>query len=198
MENHSDKYYAGTTIFYNYHGFIIMHDQKFLNEYFGSVWKPTTEQYLYSGFALVDKIKDDEWVLDVGCGHNGFKGKIKNLIGIDPGCEQADIMTTIEDYEPDRLFDVAFCLGSLNFGQGDIVPNQIAKVVSCMKVRSRIYWRVNPGLYDHDSKLCEKCDFYPWDAELLEYHAESNGYKCVEILEDSNGKNYRLYAEWIR
>ena len=175
-----------------------MHDQKFLNEYFGKVWQPTTDKYLYSGFGLVSKIKEDEWVLDVGCGHNEFKGKIKNLVGIDPGCKQADVVTTIEDYKPDRLFDVAFCLGSLNFGQGDIVPNQISKVVSCMKPKSRIYWRVNPGLYDHDSKLCEKCDFYPWDSELLDFFAVQHGYKCVTIQDDSNGKNYRLYAEWVR
>lgn len=67
-----------------------------------------------------------------------------------------------------------------------------------MKPKSRIYWRVNPARYDHDSELCKQIDFYPWDADLLEYYAESNGYQCVEILEDSNGKNYRLYAEWIR
>ena len=123
---------------------------------------------------------------------------IKNLVGIDPACEQADIVTTIEDYVPDRLFDVAFCLGSLNFGQGDIVPEQIQKVVNCMKPKSRIYWRVNPGLQDHDSKLCKKIDFYPWDAELLDFFAKQHNYECVEVLEDSNGKNHRLYAEWIR
>jgi len=196
MEYHRDKYDYGTTIFY-YCGFI-MHNQEFLNKYFSQVWQPSTDKYLYSGFNLVNKIDDDEWVLDVGCGHNEFKGMIKNLVGVDPACEQADIVTTIEDYVPDRLFDVAFCLGSLNFGQGDIVPEQIQKVVNCMKPRSRIYWRVNPGKYDHDSKLCNKIVFYPWTADLLDFFAHEHGYRCDTILEDTNGKNYRLYAEWIR
>ena len=196
MEHHRDKYYNSTTIFNNY-GFI-MHDQEFLNNYFSQVWQPTTDKYLYSGYGLADKIQDHEWVLDVGCGHNEFKGKIKNLVGIDPGCQQADVVTTIEDYEPDRQFDVAFCLGSLNFGQGEIVPNQIEQVVACMKPKSRIYWRVNPGLHDHDSKLCEQIDFYPWSRELLEFYAYNHGYECVTILDDTNGKNFRLYSEWVR
>ena len=175
-----------------------MHNQEFLNKYFSQVWQPSTDKYLYSGYNLVNKIKDDEWVLDVGCGHNEFKGMIKNVVGIDPCCSQADIVTTIEDYVPDRQFDVAFCLGSINFGNGDIIPNQIQKVVDCMKPKSRIYWRVNPGLPDHDSELCEQIDFYPWDRELLEFYAYHHGYKCVAILDDTNGKNFRLYSEWVR
>ena len=197
MEHHCDKYYYSTTIF-NYYGFI-MHDQKFLNEYFSQVWQPSTDKYLYSGYNLANKISDDEWVLDVGCGHNEFKGHlIKNLVGIDPGCSQADIVTTIEDYVPDRQFDVALCLGSLNFGKGDVVPNQIQKVVDCMKQKSRIYWRVNPGLHDHDNQLCKQIDFYPWNRELLEFYAYHHGYECVEILDDTNGSNTRLYSEWVR
>jgi len=198
MEHHCDKYDYGRTVFYNYHGFIIMHDQKFLNKYFSQVWKPSTDKYLYSGFNLVNKIDDDEWVLDVGCGHNEFKGMIKNIVGIDPGCSQADVVTTIEDYVPDRLFDVAFCLGSINFGTGDTISNQISKVVECLKPKSRIYWRVNPGLRDHNDQLCEQIDFYPWNRDLLDFYAYEYGYECVEILEDTNGSNTRLYAEWIR
>ena len=99
MEHHCDKYYNSTTIF-NYYGFI-MHNQEFLNKYFSQVWQPSTDKYLYSGYNLVNKIKDDEWVLDVGCGHNEFKCMIKNVVGIDPCCSQADIVTTIEDYVSD-------------------------------------------------------------------------------------------------
>jgi hypothetical protein len=195
MEYHCDKYYTSTTIF-NYYGFI-MHNQEFLNNYFGQVWQPSTDKYLYSGFNLVNKIDNDEWVLDVGCGHNEFKGMIKNIVGIDPGCSQADVVTTIEDYVPDRLFDVAFCLGSINFGNGDTISNQISKVVECLKPKSRIYWRVNPGLRDHNNQLSEQIDFYPWDRDLLDFYAYEYGYECVEILEDTNGSNTRLYAEWV-
>ena len=31
-------------------------------------------------------------VVDIGCGFNEFKGKITNLIGIDPYNDKADIM----------------------------------------------------------------------------------------------------------
>ena len=196
MEYHCDKYYTSTTIF-NYYGFI-MHDQEFLNKYFSQVWQPTTDKYLYSGFSLVNKINNDEWVLDIGCGHNEFKGMIKNIVGIDPVYGQADVVTTIEDYVPNRLFDVAFCLGSINFGNGDTISNQIEKVVECLKPKSRIYWRVNPGYSDHGNPLCKQIDFYPWDRDLLDFYAYHYGYECIEIREDTNGSNTRLYAEWVR
>ena len=56
-------------------------NQNKLNTYFSTKWKSNLNQYQYSGWNLIDKVKDDEWVLDVGCGPNPFKGKIKNLIG---------------------------------------------------------------------------------------------------------------------
>ena len=41
--------------------------------------------FQYSGFSLVDEINalNPSIVLDSGCAYNLFKGKIKNLIGID-------------------------------------------------------------------------------------------------------------------
>jgi hypothetical protein len=60
-------------------------NQKELNEYFTTKWKSNLDQYLYSGWDLINNVVDDEWVLDVGCGTHPFKGKIRNLIGIDPG-----------------------------------------------------------------------------------------------------------------
>ncbi len=74
-----------------------MIDQNYLNWYFSNIWKGTTHEYIYTGWALVDKVKDDEWCLDVGCGFNPYKGKIKNLVGIDPANDLADYKVSIED-----------------------------------------------------------------------------------------------------
>ena len=49
-------------------------------------------------------------VLDVGCGYNEFKGKIDNLIGIDPYNVLADHEVGTLEYRTDQKFDVILCL----------------------------------------------------------------------------------------
>jgi hypothetical protein len=173
-------------------------DQNYLNHYFGTVWyrgNGDLSQYNKTGLALVDKVSDDESVLDVGCGSNPFKGLIKNLVGIDPAFDQADYKCTIEDFVTEDKFDVAFCLGSINFGDASDIERQITKFVSLLKPKARIYWRCNPGLKDHVSDDCKQIPFYPWS--VLEHVRLSDkfGFKLVECSWDT--KN-RLYAEWKR
>ena len=63
----------------------ITHDlsERYIHRFFGEIWKPRTNDYDYTGWQLVDEInqRNPRSVLDVGCGLNPFKGKIKNLIG---------------------------------------------------------------------------------------------------------------------
>lgn len=170
-------------------------NQNELNNYFQNHWRGQFNQYLFSGISLAKKIKTNEWVLDVGCGINLFKQRIPNLIGIDPAFDQADIKTTIEELNIDKKFDVAFCLGSINFGSEDVIRQQIKCVVNHLKPKSRIYWRCNPGLKDHGNKQCQDIDFFPWSPQLLEQYAHEFGFRIVEIKEDFNN---RLYCEWAR
>ena len=74
-------------------------DDKVLEKYFSEVWQSRTKKYKYSGLTLIDEINNlnPNAVLDVGCGFNEFKGKIHNLIGIDPYNNKADIKVKIED-----------------------------------------------------------------------------------------------------
>ena len=173
-------------------------NQDFLNQYFKDTWKGDIDSYIYSGYALLEHIGPTDRVLDVGCGDNPFKGKIQNLVGVDPANPKADVMLAIEDYETDRKFDIAFCLGSINFGTHEIVEAQIAKVVSLLTPCARIYWRCNPGRKDHNNKLCEQIDFYPWSFELLEDYARLFGFKVIDAKLDRNSKNERLYCVWQR
>ena len=172
--------------------------QDFLNQYFRDTWSSDIGSYTYSGFALLDHVNPTDRVLDVGCGHNPFKGKIANLVGLDPANPNADVMLPIEDYETDQRFDVAFCLGSINYGTHEIIEAQIAKVVSLLTPAGRIYWRCNPGRKDHGSKLCEEIDFYPWTFELLEDYARQFGFKMTNARLDRNSRVERLYCEWQR
>ena len=104
-------------------------DDKVLEKYFSEVWQSRTKKYKYSGLTLVDEINNlnPNAVLDVGCGFNEFKGKIHNLIGIDPYNNKADIKVKIEDYTPNQLFDVIICLGSVNFGSTDKIFRELEK-----------------------------------------------------------------------
>jgi len=166
-----------------------------LNNYFNTHWRGHLNTYLYSGLNLTKHIKPNEWVLDVGCGINLFKPLITNLIGIDPAFEQADYQTTIEDFHTEQKFDVAFCLGSINFGDENTIRNQIRCVVNLLKPVARIYWRVNPGLHDHGNKECQQIDFFPWSEQLLKDYANDYGFTAYNIKNDLNN---RIYCEWLR
>lgn len=169
--------------------------QQQLNQYFSTLWQPKFDQYNYSGYRLIEQIKESELVLDIGCGTNPFKGKIKNLIGIDPAFSQADYQTTIEDFTTDKKFDVALCLGSINFGTEEIILRQIESVVSLLKVQARIYWRCNPGLQDHGNSECQEIDFFPWTFQHHLDYSERFGFSCPVLAWDNNN---RIYAEWSR
>lgn len=173
--------------------------QKQLNKYFSTIWQSNIDQYKYSGWALVDKVQPNELVLDVGCGFNEFKASIPNLIGVDPANECADVKNIIEyfalDKENQNKFDVAFCLGSINFGEHFNIVSQIASVVMCLKSKARIYWRCNPGLTDHGNQECKNIAFYPWTIEKHVEFAEAFRFKLVKVCWDSNN---RIYAEWSR
>ena len=204
MKYHCDKYNTGRSPF-NIKGKIsIMHDQKLLNKYFSKSWCPSTSKYIYSGYAIADKISSEDVVIDVGCGTNPFKGHINNLIGIDPTDVGSDVVTTIEDFKPKVLYDVALCLGSINFGNETIITNQIEKVNDLLFPCARIFWRLNPGKHDHTDYNhhyiddCNNIDFFPWTFELLNSYAVMHGFEQINCALDSNGDHVRLYAEWVR
>jgi hypothetical protein len=78
------------------------------------------------------------------------------------------------------------------------VAEQINKVVSCLKPTSRIYWRLNPGRYDHDNEECQNIPFFPWTFEKLREFADKHNYKQTVEKIDEHPTKPRLYAEWHR
>lgn len=174
-----------------------------LNEYFSTKWKPNSNIHTYSGpAAIAQKIAPHEQVLDVGCGKNPFKSLLPNVVGIDPAFKEADVHCTIEQFETAQRFDVATCLGSINFGSRNTIETQVAKVVSLLKPHARIYWRLNPGRRDHADLSCEQIPFFPWTLEYLNELAEKHGFRQENTQTESGpslGRDVvRLYAEWHR
>ena len=169
-------------------------NQQFLNNYFANTWQSNISRYTHSGWAIVDKIQPNELVLDVGCGFNEFKTRIVSLTGIDPANDRADYKVSIEEYSPPHKFDVALCLGSINFGDKLTIMNQISCVINCLNPTARIYWRCNPGLADHGNEACKNIDFYPWSINEHVKLSELFGFRLITCCWDGN----RIYAEWSR
>lgn len=172
-------------------------NQETINKYFGTSWKPDYSKFKYTGWSLVNKIEPHETIIDIGCGYNLFKPYFGDrLYGIDPAdIEGVDEVASIDDFESDNQWDVAFCLGSLNFGTEDIVKRQTIKMLQLVKPGGRVYWRQNPGIGDHPWKGVEDIKFFPWTVELNYQWAEELGCKVLECKWDLNN---RIYAEWIK
>lgn len=102
--------------------------------------------YKYAGPNLIQEVNalDPDLVVDVGCGHNRFKGHIQNLIGFDQEpFPFADMHCPIEEanFRPESV-DVALCLGSVQFYNREWVSEQVAKIVSWIKPGGYIVMRV--------------------------------------------------------
>jgi hypothetical protein len=166
-----------------------------LNNYFATTWKSNIDQYKYSGWALIDKVQPGEWVIDIGCGYNEFRGRIPNLVGIDPANAQADYCISVEEFQTVERFDVAFCLGSINFGDEATILNQISHMVRLLKPTARIYWRCNPGYADHGNDECKDIDFYSWTIAEHVRLSELFGFRLITACWDNNN---RIYSEWTR
>ena len=86
-------------------------DDASLERYFSKYWQNDMKKWKYSGVQLIDEVNNlkPRAVLDVGCGYNEFKGKINNLIGIDPYNNKADLERGTVQYRTDQKIDVIVC-----------------------------------------------------------------------------------------
>ena len=142
--------------------------------------------------------KNPNWkILDIGCGYNLFKEKLGDrLWGIDPANDKADEIVSLENYTPQRDFNVYFILGALNFGDQKEIEIQLQKLEDITKTGDRVYWRQNTFGNDHpfheDSK---KVRFFLWSPEKNAYYCKKYNFTLNDIQDDATN---RLYAEWIK
>jgi hypothetical protein len=170
-------------------------DDKVLDNYFRNVWQGEMKKYKYSGLALVDEINSlkPRKVLDIGCGYHEFKGKIDNIVGIDPYNDAADLHVKLLDHHPREKYDAVIALGSINFGSTDKIYAELEHAVSLCNPGAVMFFRANPGL-PHDKNESNWIYFYPWDSNFIVNCAEQLGVEILDIRTDSH-KN-RLYFVW--
>ncbi len=163
-------------------------DDIYTGRFFGEVWRPSTDSHKFSGWELVDEINklNPTAVLDYGCGYNQFKGKIQNLIGIDPYNINADYMVDIRDFVSTKKFDVVLVLGSLNFNSEDELTEKFDMLINVLAPSGKMFIRANPG-YQWPG-LGKYVDIFPWSFKFAIKLAEQHGL-TVESFKKDPGKN---------
>lgn len=105
-------------------------------------------KYVETGQKLIEEVNsyNPKIVLDLGCGDNIYKGKINNLIGIDIlDDSKQDITAPIENLPfKDNYADVILALGSVNFGDDDLIDKQIREMKRVAKPDALIYLKILP------------------------------------------------------
>lgn len=171
-------------------------DDAILHKYFSEIWQPKLKKFKFSGLRLIQEVNalNPRAVLDVGCGYNEFKGKINNLIGLDPYNHHADLQIKIEDYSTTDKFDVILCLGSINFGSHDKILKEITVCKNLLADGGKMFFRVNPGL-EHEPVESQYIDFYPWNVYQITELAKKLDLAVLDLRHDFNDRIYFVYAK---
>jgi len=172
----------------------ITHDlsERYIHRFFAEIWKPRTNDYDYTGWQLADEVNalNPRSVLDVGCGYHPFKGRIHNIVGIDPYNNCADYMVDILDYVGSH--DVVIALGSINFNSRDEIEARFAKCVNILDQGGKFILRANPGI---THKTGPYVDIFPWTFEIVKEFADKYNLKLLEFKKDGNQRLYFSYEK---
>ena len=171
-------------------------DDACLHKYFSKYWQNDMKKWKYSGLALINEVNalKPRAVLDVGCGYNEFRGKIDNLIGIDPYNDKADIQVSTLEYRTTQKFDVMLCLGSVNFGSRDKIISEVGRCVGLLEDGGTMFFRVNPGV-QHNKPEAKWIEFFAWNVPFIIELSEMFNLKVLDIRDDSNQRKYFIYRK---
>ena len=171
-------------------------DRRYLMWFFGEIWKPRTEQYQWTGYRIAEEIcrMNPQRVLDVGCGYNPFKGRIPNLIGIDPYNNCADFMVDILDYHVEPAsYDHVIALGSINFNSREEIEERFAATVNLLAPGGHLWMRCNPG---HSHKNGPWVEIFPWSFDVA-YELAKKYDLTLETLKQDQDRLFFLFRRNI-
>ena len=166
--------------------------ERYIHRFFAEIWKPRTNDYDYTGWLLADEVNqlNPKSVLDVGCGYHPFKGRINNIVGIDPYNNCADYMVDILDYV--GVQDVIIALGSINFNSRDEIEGRFKKCVDTLETDGKFYLRANPGI---THKTGPYVDIFPWSFAIVKEFADKYNLKLETFKQDANNRLYFVYTK---
>jgi hypothetical protein len=129
----------------------------------------------------------------VGCGYHPFKGRIHNIIGIDPYNNCADYEVDILDYKvKPESHDVIIALGSINFNSRDEIQSRFAHCVSLLKPGGKFFLRANPGITHKTGPYVE---IFSWTFEIVNEFAETYNLSLDTFKKDANDRLYFVYTK---
>jgi hypothetical protein len=169
--------------------------ERYILRFFSEIWKPRTGDYEHTGWELADEINklNPEKVLDVGCGYHPFKGRIQNIIGIDPYNNCADYEVDILEYKvKPESHDVIIALGSINFNSKDEIETRFSHCINLLKNNGKFYLRANPGI---PHKTGPYVDIFPWTFEVVNEFAEKYNLNLDTFKKDANDRLYFVYTK---
>lgn len=169
--------------------------ERYILRFFSEIWKPRTGDYEHTGWELADEINrlNPERVLDVGCGYHPFKGRIQNIIGIDPYNNCADYEVDILEYKvKPESHDVIIALGSINFNSRDEIEARFSHCVDLLKTGGRFFLRANPGITHRTGPYVE---IFPWTFEVVNEFAETYNLHLDTYKKDANDRLYFVYTK---
>jgi cyclopropane fatty-acyl-phospholipid synthase-like methyltransferase len=169
--------------------------ERYTHRFFAEIWKPRTGEYEHTGWELAVEINklNPKSVLDVGCGYHPFKGRIQNLVGIDPYNNCADYEVDILDYKvKTESHDVIIALGSINFNSKDEIEARFSHCINLLAKGGKFFLRANPGI-SHKTGLY--VDIFPWSFEVVNEFAEKYNLRLETFKKDANERLYFVYTK---
>ena len=169
--------------------------ERYILRFFSEIWKPRTGDYEHTGWELAEEVNklNPKNVLDVGCGYHPFKGRIQNLIGIDPYNNCADYEVDILDYKvKSGSHDVIIALGSINFNSRDEIEARFAHCVNLLSVGGKFFLRANPGITHKTGPYVE---IFDWTFEVVNEFSEKYNLKLETFKRDANERLYFVYTK---
>jgi hypothetical protein len=170
-------------------------DRQYLMRFFGEIWKPRTDSFSHTGWQLADEINRQNFksVLDVGCGYHPYKGRINNIVGIDPFNNCADYQVDILEYNVrPSSHDCIMALGSINFNSRDEIEKRFGHCVDLLETGGRFYLRANPGIVH---KTGPYVDVFPWSFGVVKELEEKYNLHLDLFKVDAHERLYFVYTK---
>lgn len=111
----------------------------------GDNGKKLLENTNYTGLSLVNSVNalDPALVLDVGCGQNFYKNKIKNLVGVDLFGNDCDLRLDYFSSDYAAKADAILVLGVLEYGTAEQVHQKLMRIKQNCHETTQVFFRFN-------------------------------------------------------